>query len=204
MHSFEVHSNESACRKKVRLGLEQVFGGQYWKIPSLYNADISFVIASYQRVLLFILSIINASLVLLGTLIPNLSQTFFVLLCLLRDSLVLSALGILDFASDALFLALLVATILYPQSDSFILCRCLTDLVCPFSIFVEQALQIPFHLDASTMQLFTYLASSMGTSFFNMLNGNSIILYFPRVSLTHLTFKNRTPLFKQWSGPRFC
>ena len=24
MHSFEVHSNESACRKKVRLGLEQV------------------------------------------------------------------------------------------------------------------------------------------------------------------------------------
>ena len=25
MHSFEVHSNESACRKKVCLGLEQVF-----------------------------------------------------------------------------------------------------------------------------------------------------------------------------------
>ena len=24
MHNFEVHSNESACRKKVRLGLEQV------------------------------------------------------------------------------------------------------------------------------------------------------------------------------------
>ena len=24
MHSFEVHSNESACIKKVRLGLEQV------------------------------------------------------------------------------------------------------------------------------------------------------------------------------------
>ena len=24
MHSFEGHSNESACRKKVRLGLEQV------------------------------------------------------------------------------------------------------------------------------------------------------------------------------------
>ena len=24
MHSFEVHSNESACRKKVRLGLEKV------------------------------------------------------------------------------------------------------------------------------------------------------------------------------------
>ena len=24
MHSFEVHSNESVCRKSVRLGLEQV------------------------------------------------------------------------------------------------------------------------------------------------------------------------------------
>ena len=24
MHSFEMHSNESACRKNVRLGLEQV------------------------------------------------------------------------------------------------------------------------------------------------------------------------------------
>ena len=24
MHSFEVHSNESTCRKNVRLGLEQV------------------------------------------------------------------------------------------------------------------------------------------------------------------------------------
>ena len=27
MHSFGVHSNESACRKKVRLGLEQVIYG---------------------------------------------------------------------------------------------------------------------------------------------------------------------------------
>ena len=27
MHSFEVHSNESACRKKVRLGLELVTRG---------------------------------------------------------------------------------------------------------------------------------------------------------------------------------
>ena len=26
MHSFEVHSNESACRKGGRLGLEQVLG----------------------------------------------------------------------------------------------------------------------------------------------------------------------------------
>ena len=25
MHSFEVHSNESACRKSGRLGLEQVY-----------------------------------------------------------------------------------------------------------------------------------------------------------------------------------
>ena len=32
MHSFEVHSNESACRKKVRLGLEQVL---CWLIVSL-------------------------------------------------------------------------------------------------------------------------------------------------------------------------
>ena len=28
IHSFEVHSNESACRKKVRLGLEQVFSNK--------------------------------------------------------------------------------------------------------------------------------------------------------------------------------
>ena len=27
MHSFEVHSNESACRKSGRLGLEQVISG---------------------------------------------------------------------------------------------------------------------------------------------------------------------------------
>ena len=27
MHSFEVHSNESACRKSGRLGLEQVYSG---------------------------------------------------------------------------------------------------------------------------------------------------------------------------------
>ena len=34
MHSFEVHSNESACRKKVRLGLEQVHSrsGKHRKI----------------------------------------------------------------------------------------------------------------------------------------------------------------------------
>ena len=34
MHSFEVHSNESACRKKVCLGLEQV----------LCDADYSYII----------------------------------------------------------------------------------------------------------------------------------------------------------------
>ena len=28
MNSFELHSNESACRKKVRLGLEQVLVGR--------------------------------------------------------------------------------------------------------------------------------------------------------------------------------
>ena len=31
MHSFEVHSNESACRKSGRLGLEQVLGELYGK-----------------------------------------------------------------------------------------------------------------------------------------------------------------------------
>ena len=30
MHSFEVHPNESACRKKVRLGLEQVLKCLCW------------------------------------------------------------------------------------------------------------------------------------------------------------------------------
>ena len=29
MHSFEVHSNESACRKSDRLGLEQVYDGMW-------------------------------------------------------------------------------------------------------------------------------------------------------------------------------
>ena len=31
MHSFELHSNESACRKKGRLGLEQVMYKNYDK-----------------------------------------------------------------------------------------------------------------------------------------------------------------------------
>ena len=30
MHSFEVHSNESACIKKVRLGLEEAIA--YWNL----------------------------------------------------------------------------------------------------------------------------------------------------------------------------
>ena len=29
MHSFEVHSNESVCRKSGRLGLEQVFSPKW-------------------------------------------------------------------------------------------------------------------------------------------------------------------------------
>ena len=36
MHSFEVHSNESTCRKKVRLGLEQVICAVNWvTIPGI-------------------------------------------------------------------------------------------------------------------------------------------------------------------------
>ena len=34
MHSFEVHSNESACTKKVRLGMEQVLYDVVDLIPS--------------------------------------------------------------------------------------------------------------------------------------------------------------------------
>ena len=34
MHSHEVHSNDSACRKSVRLGLEQVFIGIQAKLNS--------------------------------------------------------------------------------------------------------------------------------------------------------------------------
>ena len=33
MHSFEVHSNESACRKSGRLGLDQVIY-HYFRIPT--------------------------------------------------------------------------------------------------------------------------------------------------------------------------
>ena len=51
MHSFEVHSNESACRKKVRFGLEQVSvgihntskhthrGGYIQRVDVVNNAD---------------------------------------------------------------------------------------------------------------------------------------------------------------------
>ena len=38
MHSFEVHSNESACRKKVRLGLEQVVNQVVTQVFSLILA----------------------------------------------------------------------------------------------------------------------------------------------------------------------
>ena len=34
-HSFEVHSNESACRKKVRLGLEQVITMEDTSSPTI-------------------------------------------------------------------------------------------------------------------------------------------------------------------------
>ena len=36
MHSFEVHSNESACRKSGRLGLEQVLSAVGGKITSKF------------------------------------------------------------------------------------------------------------------------------------------------------------------------
>ena len=43
MHSFEVHSDESACRKKVLLGLEQVIRQygvvQYNKEASIYKIN---------------------------------------------------------------------------------------------------------------------------------------------------------------------
>ena len=57
-----------------------VFGGYYWRTPIHSNVYISLVISSNQRVLLFIMSIISASLVMLGTLIPNLSRKCIFLL----------------------------------------------------------------------------------------------------------------------------
>ena len=50
MHSFEVHSNESVCRKNVRLGMEQVYS--YWcpvgyrGIPHLGSVAVHFDINS--------------------------------------------------------------------------------------------------------------------------------------------------------------
>ena len=38
MHSFEVHSDESACRKSGRLGLEQVLSLIYATSPSMVDA----------------------------------------------------------------------------------------------------------------------------------------------------------------------
>ena len=66
-----------------------------------------------------------------GTLIPNFSPTFIFLLHLLRGVLVLSAIGIFDFASDA---------IICPLSISLILYKHLIGMVCPFSTFVNQSL----------------------------------------------------------------
>ena len=41
MHIFEVHSNENACRKKVRLGLEQVYSKTLNK-PKLVSEFLNF------------------------------------------------------------------------------------------------------------------------------------------------------------------
>ena len=47
MHSFEVHSNVSACRKKVRLGLEQV----------MYNVVLWMSVLTYVFVWVFVMHI---------------------------------------------------------------------------------------------------------------------------------------------------
>ena len=41
MHSFEVHSNESACRKSGRLGLEQVYYQPFNR--GAYKASVQFL-----------------------------------------------------------------------------------------------------------------------------------------------------------------
>ena len=51
MHSFELHSNESACRKKVCLGLEQVIHTDLpGPFPTRYirNTQYVFVLYAYQ------------------------------------------------------------------------------------------------------------------------------------------------------------
>ena len=52
MHSFEVHSNESACRKKVRLGLEQVSSKEGPKLPTVLLGAvlITSVIDAYEGI----------------------------------------------------------------------------------------------------------------------------------------------------------
>ena len=51
MHSFEVHSNESACRKNVRLGLEQVIYGGY---SSFLNEMLSFALLQFDHKMLIL------------------------------------------------------------------------------------------------------------------------------------------------------
>ena len=64
MHSFEVHSNESACRKSGRLGMEQVFGArlELHSLASLLLEKISgllvrplarFVLVDHQEFIVF-------------------------------------------------------------------------------------------------------------------------------------------------------
>ena len=48
MHSFEVHSNESACRKSGRLGLEQVYSGVTLDSRNMYFVDISLDIGGFK------------------------------------------------------------------------------------------------------------------------------------------------------------
>ena len=63
------------------------------------NSDIFLIIAPYQRILLFILSVIIAFMVMLFTLIPNFFQWFILLLHQLWDRFVMIALGILYLSS---------------------------------------------------------------------------------------------------------
>ena len=53
MHSFEVHSNESACRKSGRLGLEQVNNGPvlYVKLKKVLNGLLRSEILLYKELL---------------------------------------------------------------------------------------------------------------------------------------------------------
>ena len=49
MHGFEVHSNESACRKKVRLGLEQVLRDLITKHMDILTEEELHFLNSYKN-----------------------------------------------------------------------------------------------------------------------------------------------------------